>query len=222
MGMLTSGPRNCLLPGDCRGPGQNLVAGSGRRIPHRTSVARQSARRQPRRPQNKPTAVSMSFWLAGLKSGRIWQCHWDGCYTRRLDVDTLLPGPPCRQNSPPSSVPPMRRSSFSLRLNRTLAARTATSRCFPTSGSGGPTVSALLRARAQRAALLRRLASTRHPHHQHWQDLGEARFRRSYHCCHREPERRLCNLCSSLRSPCGPQVCREHWRAGHRWSFYPR
>ena len=27
----------------------------------------------------------------------------------------------------------------------------------------------------------------RHSHHQHWQDLGEARVCCPYHCCHREP-----------------------------------
>ena len=43
----------------------------------------------------------------------------------------------------------MRKSSFSSPPSRTLAARTATSRCFPTSGSGGPTVSEICRRSAQ-------------------------------------------------------------------------
>ena len=50
----------------------------------------------------------------------------------------LCPGrPACRQNSPPSSLPPMRRSSSSSRPRPTLARRTATSRWSPTFGRGG-------------------------------------------------------------------------------------
>lgn len=82
--------------------------------------------------------------MGGRTGGKAGGIGMDG----RRDVWMLIPppippGPTCRQNSPPFSLLPMRRSSSSSRRSRTLAARTATSRCFPTSGSGGPTVSGI-------------------------------------------------------------------------------
>ena len=129
--------------GHCRGLDEIVGRGAGRRVPQRTRVARKTARRPRRRPQNKPTAVSVTCMLSGRKNGRNGYRDWVGWQARDLDVDILLPpGPPCRQNSLPSSVLPMRRSSSSSRPSPTLAARTATSRCLVTSGSGEPTVSA--------------------------------------------------------------------------------
>ena len=83
-------------PGDCRGPLQNLLASGAHRIPHRTSVARKPARRQRRRPQNKPTAVRLSSLSNGWKNGRESWRHWNGWQARRLDVDT--PSNPSRSN----------------------------------------------------------------------------------------------------------------------------
>ncbi len=130
------------VPGNCRGPSQSAYSG-GRCVPQRTRAARKPARRQARRPQNKPTAVRATSMCSGRKNGRIRPRRWNGWHGRSLDADTTptCSGPPCRKNSPPSSVPPMRRSSCSLPLSRMSAARTATSRCCLTFGSGGPTVS---------------------------------------------------------------------------------
>jgi hypothetical protein len=56
------------------------------------------------------------------------------------DVDLPLAGPPCRQNSRRSCPLPRRTSSSSSRRNAILVRRTATSRCFPMSGSVALTV----------------------------------------------------------------------------------
>lgn len=62
----------------------------------------------------------------------------------------------------------------------------------------------------------------RHPHPQHWQDLGEARPRCPYYRRGREPQRRLCHLCAPIRPPCSPEVRCQHRRTSDCRPFHPR
>ena len=89
LGYRSAGPRK-RWPVSAGGFTQ--IALCGRRcIPHRTRVARKTARRQRRRPQNKPLAVRVCSLSVGWQNGRDRQRRWNGWHTRGLDVDTPFP-----------------------------------------------------------------------------------------------------------------------------------
>lgn len=116
---------------------------------------------RPTSPQNNPQRCvpRPSSRPSSRKNGAKRRRACDGCVAAAPDDAHAPPGPPCRQNCPPCSVPRTRRSSSSSPPRPTLAARTATSRCSRTSGNAALTVSPPPCVRA------RLLTPHRHPRH---------------------------------------------------------
>lgn len=64
------------------------------------------------------------------------------------------------------------------------------------------------------------LFSHRCIHSKSKEDLGEAAFGCTCHCCHWKPCGCVCHLCQALWPACCPEVCISHWCHPDCWPFH--